>query len=596
MAEMDDVVKPLDQTRAKRLEQTGSGESPTPKGGQGPLAREVEGHVMQSVYSFAMARTREDIEAIQDPKIKERVKHVKSWVIDAYNTRVKGRYENEWRHHADFETDLLNSFITGFRYFVQVGIINDRKALKRPDTKARDSATGRIVTVRAPSKEREIIAEAYEGRGTEAIEAYTFEKLKTFGIMFFRTLSAALKRGISRKDTMFLLEHEYGLGAHLFDFENDPKPPYNLDTNTIVLICKQYPAQALLRLKAYENLGPKLIAHYWGDPTVNVQTGNKEWISSPAMIRRLIFSYPDTIERGLEIVEEKLTELVTENPQIPRDILIETCAKHGSNYEKGIQDIHDKVTAALDLFTCSELLCDAQSSEDEDTLFRYLQVERRLYQLVTRKETQYLRILTDAKSVYEKALQEAKGENITLSFRSKRRIMRALLSGQTDDRAEEVVRAEQSRGQKERDQLDKRIEGIFDRAQKVDPLWGIHYAIWGGGDSFEQKMKSGAEMITDYLRHYAGDEYVESLLDSQFKILGLYMQQKFPTPGLQIDRLKEALLVSPRGVKKYYEDLGVTDQEVRGHPALPWPEGIEEVPYDDSWEYELAEDAQEDDE
>ena len=573
---MERLVRAMDEIRERRSEQTAEDTSPIPAGTPSEFARHIQGIVRERIIAPA------SLEDFATPADQKRAEMIKAWVVEAYNTHVRANPTYPKWPHAQFERDILKSFDKGFGYFVQVSVVNDREKLKIPDHRVTTGpSNNRKSELRVDRrKPEEIIPEAYERDGTDPIENYTFEKLGVFGIEFFKMLKTGLEKNVSRQDLLHLLTHVYAVSPRIFDFEKSVEPPYSIDAKTIMLVCRQYPAQALKRLNAYNGLGKDLISKYWGDPTPGAQTtGNKTWVASPTMIRHLIFSYPDTVKHGLEIADQRLEDIQREHPQIPGDVIVDICAQFAGNYERELQNIHEEVATALDLYQCTDLTCDSGSAEKGEHVFRYLQLESRLYQVVSRKGGKAFEVFRSAMETYEKIIAKAQEKNVTLSFGSKRRVMQLLMGQTSGKNVDKIIRREEIRTRREEKMLDK----FFARAEKADPTWGVHYALWGAGETFEEKISSGEEVITDILRHYLGDNYTEALLDHQFETLSKYIVSGFPGRGPAVDRLKECLLISPASVKLYYEQL-----DAQG--TLPWPEKdgvpIPEIAYDDSWQYE----------
>jgi hypothetical protein len=584
---LDSFFKSLANRRQARQEQTLNDTSPVPKGADSALTRQVMGIVNQLIITPALTRSNKDINAIADPEAKRRAREIKRWVRDTYNESVRGEYPG-WTH-AEFENDILASFNTGFNYFAQVASINDIARLRKPTKLTTGGLSGgKRVNIRERDERTpmEIISEEYKEDDNDPLQTYAMETLGVYSVLFFKLLKTALEKQVPQRELLEMLTRTYAISETVFEYENRPPAPYSLERKTIILICKQYPAQALKRLDAYERMGEKLISTYWGDPTPGAQTAaNRDWVTSPTMIRNLILHHPDHVERGLEIVDQDLTSIIKRHPKIPKDTIISTCAEYGDKFDQELEQIQTDVKEALNMYQCTQLTCSSEAANSGAKLFEFLTLEPKLYQLISRRRKGYVGILSGAEQLYEKVLESAQKKGFEVTVRSKRRIMQLLINGK-DRNINRILQKEEVRVARER----RRNERLIQEAEKVDPEWGIDYALWGAGGSstlqeFKERLASGKERITTILRAYHGDNYTEALLQHQLEVLDQYFDLGFLPDGKEADRLKECLLLAPSSVKKYYNELSA-------HEPLEWPKNAEgepvpEIPYDESWQYDI---------
>ena len=384
-----------------------------------------------------------------------------------------------------------------------------------------------------------------EGRTDEeaALEAYMFEKFRIYEQEFTAMLEESLKRGIPARSAIELAQFVYGNDASIYEEMEEQ----GIDAKLVAWQSNVNRTRVRVPLEKYLEVGGELEEKY---PYV----AGSGWVTSPVMIRNLVFKFPQTVEAGLQVVEHELGDLKQQFPQMPQRIIMNVCAGAPDTYEAELRHRMQAAELLMAEFPMDE---EFGGEKGSDNVFQHYQLEGRVLELIDRVGVKKQKAtLYDVLGRFRQALETAEETGLDLNFSAKRRVLRSLLT--YNAAADRVLR-------RERNVQNRRNEALLTKAEKIDPVWGGYFVDFGVGETDESLIEHG-KIIVDLYRGQFGDDGAEEYLDELFNMYHKYIDSGFPKDPEKLDKLKDALTMEPFNTREFFE-------KING----PWPEGVEEV-------------------
>jgi len=513
-------------------------------------------------------------------------KNLRNRGLRIYNEYLQGKKGSP--SHATFVAEVEKSFNRGFDSYLKVALRLDEKDAPKPHNPRRTLIHGaghRMVSDEndkdfylkkylvkgndvvedlpinnpkahgfEPTEDFEGYATKYQqtsGEGDEksAMEAYMFEKLRLFSGEFFDMLDESLRRGVHYKNAIDLAEYVYGNNASIYA-EMEEK---GIESNVVAWQSKANRARVRVSLETYLALGPKLEEQYPYVP------GFGNWVTSPKMIRNIIFKHPNTAEQGLLIVDRELSRLKELFPHVPQRLIIELCVSSPDQYEESIRNFVDQTELLMQKYPISEMTEGLNSNNSH--VFAYYQMDGPVLTLLERTsvknwDKEMKRVLES----FEQILTKAEAENIDTSYSAQRRMLRSLLS--YNAAPEKVLRHELHAAERRLGHYNKLVA----RAEKTDPIWGEYYVDLGHGETDEEILSNGKTIVDLIVEHYGPDDGEEYLINTLHTFY-VYIDSGFSDEKEDLDALKDALTMDPFNTKNFYEHT----------LRREWPEGFEEI-------------------
>lgn len=386
-----------------------------------------------------------------------------------------------------------------------------------------------------------------KARRESAFGSYMFEKMRIYADDYFTMLSEAVRREVPWKTAVELSQFVYGNSADIFAEVED-----SLDANTVAWQSLANRARVRVPFEKYIEKGEELEEAYPYEP------GSGGWVTSPQMVRNLIFKYPHTVEVGLEIANRAVPALQEQYPGVPRKYLIDRCVGAPDTYEAEIQQFVEVAQSLMDVFPMEDRFGPESSNEN---VFSTYKVEGPVMNMLNRVgQKQQAVALKRSVEAFTKVLERAADDSLDLSFAARRRMLRSLLI-YNNASPDSVMR-------RERSIASRRVgayESLLEAAEVADPIWGSYHVDIGYGNNEKEIIDNGkaaVEMVVEQFGPEDGEDYLSNVVDLFFA----YIENGFPQEPELLSALKDTLIMDPHqpdeAFKKFY-------------PAFDWPEGVD---------------------
>ncbi len=400
----------------------------------------------------------------------------------------------------------------------------------------------------------EVIKSKEDAEVQSGVEAYMFEKLRIYTAEYFEMLKESLERGVKYKDALDMSTYIYGNDAGIYKEMESAGLDAQFVANQSVL----NRARVRVPFEKFVEAGERLDENYPYEP------GSGTWVTSPQMIRNLIFKYPQTVESGLAVAEIEMDRLQETYPQMPRYLLVEACVSSPDVYEKQIRDFLEQGHQVMERYPARDY---AEDVDGDNNIFAHFNVEGDLLRLLDRVDSKKSNEAVDRSlAAFKETVARAEEKGVDTSHGAKRRMLKSLLGYN--------ISPEKVLGREERitNRRLREFDDLVEKAEEIDPLYGGYHVDLGYGDSQKEILETGKIMTDLIIEQYGqvdGERHLDRLTDVMYAYL---FHDGFPVEPAYVHALKDSLVMNPYNPREAFEDLYSKDD-------LVWPEGVEIIPF-----------------
>ncbi len=380
--------------------------------------------------------------------------------------------------------------------------------------------------------------------------AYMFETLRIFESEFFANLNTALANKVSLPKALDFAHFCYGLRADLIpEMQEEGLTPQETVTYGV-----QNRISAEFTFASWKEIGKKLEDRY--QPIDD--RGNKHpWVRTEKMVRNYVFKYPETIEQGVQVLDEQLPELMVTYPHIPKRLLIELCLKNPSAFVEEIENFNQVFNECIDSFIVPQTWIANLSRKN---VFRHYQLEPEamvgFFRGGSKSTKPFAEALQNAEFVHASIRKIAESDGIPVSFNVTRHILRTyLLRNIPRTKGIEEARKVYARDQKKEGAVYEEVERQYPHLHPhlhMDDIRRI--AELGYGTTPEERVENGA-LLVELIGEGKNPSEAGLQMDDCIDLYYSYIDAGFPQDPVSLQHLKDAISMDSQNPIMFYESV-----------------------------------------